>query len=321
MPYEILGIFWEDLGIKRAQIEMTLEDLRIFVAAAETGSMGELARTLGLTQPAVAHHIRRLEKELRAPLLERTRRGVSLTVAGRALYDRATAALGALSTAETEVARLRGEGDGELSISASSGMVRHTLKPAILTLRRQRPELDFRLVCSNTRDQQLSAIRERRADLAFIAQSGDTPGFQFRRAVQMPYALLVHAQDALASRARIDLRRLAEVSFIAVGSDSATATFVAEQLAKRDRDLAVAHTVDTEGTAILYVELGLGQVVLPAVQAVALAKRSELVAVAIRGLPPLTLGWAARDFELLSRPTHDFLDIFEATIRKDGLRG
>ncbi len=41
---------------------MTLEDLRIFVAAAEAGSMGEVARSLGRTQPAVAHHVRRLEQ-------------------------------------------------------------------------------------------------------------------------------------------------------------------------------------------------------------------------------------------------------------------
>ncbi len=46
---------------------MTLEDLRIFVAAAEAGSMGELARSLGRTQPAVAHHVRRLEQELGLP--------------------------------------------------------------------------------------------------------------------------------------------------------------------------------------------------------------------------------------------------------------
>lgn len=300
---------------------MTLEDLRIFVAAAETGSMGELARSLGLTQPAVAHHIRRLEQELRAPLFQRTRQGVHLTVAGGALYERASAALASLSTAESEVARLRGDGDGKLSISASSGMVRHTLKPTILSLRRKRPELDFRLVCSNTQGQQLAAVRERRADLAFIANSGDLPGFQFRRAVELPYALLVHGRDDLAARTRIDVRRLAEVPFIAVGTDSATTTFVANQLSERGRELEVAHTVDTEGTAILYVELGLGQVVLPAIQASALAKRSELAALTIRGLPALTLGWAARDFGLLSRPAHEFLELFGATVRKGDLRG
>ena len=75
--------------------------------------------------------------------------------------------------------------------------------------------------------------------------------------------------------------------------------------------LDVAHQVDTEGTAILYVELGLGHTVLPAVQATALAKRSGLRALPIRGLPPMPLGWAARDFELLSSAADEFLALFD----------
>ena len=115
---------------------MTLEDLRIFVSAAEAGSMGELARSLGCTQPAVAHHVRRLEQELGARLLERTRRGVTLTDAGRALYERATAALAALRTAEAEVALLRGDSDGALAIAASSGTVRRSPSRTALCPRR-----------------------------------------------------------------------------------------------------------------------------------------------------------------------------------------
>lgn len=290
---------------------MTLEDLRIFVAAAEAGSMGELARSLGRTQPAVAHHVRRLEQELGTPLLNRTRRGVTLTDAGRALYERATAALAALRSAENEVATIRGVSDGALAIAASSGTVRHTLKPAILALRRRRPTLDFRLACSNTLEQQLDAVRERRADLAFVALWRETPGFQYRAKLDMPYSLLVRRDDPLARRQRIELKRLAETRFIAIGEQSGTSRFVGERLAERGAQLVTAHTVDTEGTAILYVELGLGHAVLPAVQASALAMRAELRALPIRGLPPMPLGWAARDFELLSTAAHEFLSLFD----------
>jgi DNA-binding transcriptional LysR family regulator len=290
---------------------MTLEDLRIFVAAAEAGSMGELARSLGRTQPAVAHHVRRLEQELGAPLLDRTPRGVTLTEAGAALYERATAALAALRSAESEIDTIRGASDGALAIAASSGTVRHTLKPAILALRRRRPNVDFQLACSNTLEQQLDAVRERRADLAFVALWRETPGFQYRAKLDMPYVLLVHRDDPLARRQRVDLERVAETRFIAIGEESTTSRFVGEHLADRGRQLAIAHTVDTEGTAILYVELGLGHAVVPAVQAAALAKRVELRALPIRGLPPMPLGWAARDFGLLSTAAHEFLSLFD----------
>ena len=93
---------------------MTLEDLRIFVAAAEAGSMSELARSMKRTQPAVAHHLRRLEEELGASLVNRTRRGITLTEAGTALYERTTAALSALSTAKAEIEMIRGDSEGRL---------------------------------------------------------------------------------------------------------------------------------------------------------------------------------------------------------------
>jgi len=239
-----------------------------------------------------------------------------LTEAGTALYERATAALGALRTAESEIDTIRGASDGALAIAASSGTVRHTLKPAILALRRQRPNVDFQLACSNTLEQQLDAVRERRADLAFVARWQETAGFQYRAKLDMPYVLLVHRDDPLARRRRLDLERVAETRFIAVGEHSTTSSFIGEHLADRGRQLQIAHTVDTEGTAILYVELGLGQAALPSVQAAALVKRGELRALPIRGLPPMPLGWAARDFELLSTAAREFLALFDRSLQQ-----
>jgi DNA-binding transcriptional LysR family regulator len=293
---------------------MTLEDLRIFVAAAEAGSMSELARSMKRTQPAVAQHLRRLEGELGASLVNRTRRGITLTEAGTALYERTTAALSALSTAKAEIEMIRGDSEGRLAIAASSGTARHTLMPAIKALRRNRPNVDFRLACSNTLEQQLDAIRERRADLAFVALWRDTPGFQYRAKLEMPYMLLVHRDDPLAQRQRIDLKQVSATRFIAIGEQSRTSQFISEQLADRGGQLSVAHTVDTEGTAILYVELGLGHAILSAVQAAAVAKRSDLRALPIRGLPPMPLGWAARDFGLLSTTAREFLSLFDRRV-------
>ena len=41
------------------------------------------------------------------------------------------------------------------------------------------------------------------------------------------------------------------------------------------------------------------------------AKRAELKALPIRGLPPMPLGWAARDFGLLSTTAREFLSLFD----------
>ncbi|MGH3095345.1 MAG: LysR family transcriptional regulator, partial [Streptosporangiales bacterium] len=62
--------------------------LRSFAAVAEEGNLTRAAERLYVSQPAITKQIRRLEGLLGAPLFTRSRAGMSLTGAGRALADR-----------------------------------------------------------------------------------------------------------------------------------------------------------------------------------------------------------------------------------------
>ena len=85
---------------------MTLDDLRMFVAACEAGDAAHRgSRGLGTTQPAVSQRVRRLERECGLPLVERSRHGVAPTAAGHVLLAAATEALGALDAARRELHR------------------------------------------------------------------------------------------------------------------------------------------------------------------------------------------------------------------------
>jgi DNA-binding transcriptional LysR family regulator len=64
-------------------------ELRAFCVAADLGSIGRAAVTLHSSQPAVSKRIRSLEALAGTELLERSRRGVTLTAAGQRLYPEA----------------------------------------------------------------------------------------------------------------------------------------------------------------------------------------------------------------------------------------
>ena len=64
---------------------MELEDLRVFLAAAEHGSFGRAAGALGLAQPSVSNRIAALERRLGRSLFTRSTRGATLTPAGERL--------------------------------------------------------------------------------------------------------------------------------------------------------------------------------------------------------------------------------------------
>jgi DNA-binding transcriptional LysR family regulator len=76
--------------------------LRYFAAVAEEGNLTRAAERLFVSQPALTKQIRQLESQLGVPLFTRSRAGMTLTAAGRALADRIPAVLGELDQALRE---------------------------------------------------------------------------------------------------------------------------------------------------------------------------------------------------------------------------
>ena len=76
---------------------MELEQLRVFLAAAEAGGFSPAARALYVSHSTVSRTVAALERELGTPLFERSNRTQTLTGAGRVL---AAEARGLLMQAE-----------------------------------------------------------------------------------------------------------------------------------------------------------------------------------------------------------------------------
>lgn len=68
---------------------MEIKQLRSFVTVAECKSFSQAAQILYISQPSISTHVSMLEKEVGVKLIERTSKSLSLTEAGRELYDHA----------------------------------------------------------------------------------------------------------------------------------------------------------------------------------------------------------------------------------------
>ena len=82
----------------------SLNWLRVFEAAARSGSFARAAESLAMSPPAVSQQIRALEAHLGRPLFERAAAGVSLTEAGRSLLGVVGEALGRMEMAAASLA-------------------------------------------------------------------------------------------------------------------------------------------------------------------------------------------------------------------------
>jgi DNA-binding transcriptional LysR family regulator len=102
-----------------SRFQFTLEQIRTFVAVAETEHVSKAAASLFLTQGAVTQQLRHFEDALGIQLMERAGRGVRLTDAGKALATACKAALRAVETVEDTARSMKALEAGSLDLGAS----------------------------------------------------------------------------------------------------------------------------------------------------------------------------------------------------------
>lgn len=149
--------------------------LRVLQQVARSGSLAAAARSLSYTQPAVAHHIGELEREVGTPLIVRHGRGVRLTEAGTALAAHADAVLARLSAAEDEVAAIAGLHAGRVRVAAYPTAAATLVPRALVALRADHPGIAVSLDEVEP-PEALAALRSGDADLAVTFRYSDEPG-------------------------------------------------------------------------------------------------------------------------------------------------
>lgn len=120
--------------------------LLYFLRIVETGSFSRAAAKLGVAQPALSHHIRKLEEYLDVTLLVRRSSGVTLTEAGANLLKYTRAIIGHIDEAEYELRRASHRITGSVSLGLASSVAK-SLTPLLLReISRQHPGITVRIV-------------------------------------------------------------------------------------------------------------------------------------------------------------------------------
>jgi DNA-binding transcriptional LysR family regulator len=121
-----------------------IRQVRCFLAVAELRHFGRAAERLHIVQPAVSQQIRRLERQLGAPLFHRTTRTVELTPAGAAFLEHAREIIAAVDRA-THVVQQARQGSPVLRVATGSGLG-DLLGDVLEELARRQPDLAVELV-------------------------------------------------------------------------------------------------------------------------------------------------------------------------------
>jgi len=242
----------------------SLQQVRCFCAAAETGSFTAAAERLRVSQPAVAEQIRKLEQVLGADLFLRTGRGVRLTDSGRAFAEHATRALRALDEATESVGELTSLRGGAVAIGTFNAPSPWRLHEPVSAFLRRHPAMTVRLVGRNS---SLTAERVRRGELeaAVVALPVEDRRLHVRPLLRDEVRYVSAAPDRTRRPATIE--HLASVPLVYYDIESADDDPIRRRLAERAqaRGLQLRPRVEVEfvDLALRLVAAGVGDTYLP----------------------------------------------------------
>lgn len=210
---------------------MELRQIEAFLAVAEELHFGRAAERLRMAQSPLSQTIRKLEKDLGAPLFERNTRSVTLTTAGHSLLPHARKILEEVDLARRSIQAESGTVYGKLAIGFS-GALNHTTLPALTrALRQHYPQLDVSLHGGLLTQEALQQLIHGALDLAFIGLPIDAPTLATRRIATERLGATVPADHRLAGRESVEVAELAGDPFVtmpaAQGSTLREVTFAA----------------------------------------------------------------------------------------------
>jgi LysR family transcriptional regulator, cyn operon transcriptional activator len=200
---------------------MELRQLRYLVAVVQAANFTRAAETLFISQSALSQQIQALEHTVGTVLINRSKRGVSLTAAGSILYQHAERIFGELQQAEIAIGELAGLQRGGLKI----GVVQTVNDYLIPTLAASFAERYPRIKLSIEEDS-ADAIEQRLAagnlqlGLSFIPSSHDL--IESQRLFEERLALIVRTDHPLAGQQEVSVAALDQIQMVLLANSFCT---------------------------------------------------------------------------------------------------
>lgn len=122
------------------------DDLKLFLAVHEQGSLSGAARVLKLGQPTLSRRIAELEEALGEALFNRQSHGVSLTAAGQKLLPAAQGMAAWANEVEPGLIKPTYRPEGKVRIAATPGLAFGVVAPLAAKIRQQFPQIQIEVL-------------------------------------------------------------------------------------------------------------------------------------------------------------------------------
>jgi len=195
-------------------MNMQIGQLRAYLAVAEQRHFTRAARELGMAQPSVSAHVRRLEAELGTELFDRMKGKITLTPAGETLLPFARRIIADVDAAADELRSLGGLARGRITIGATPSLAA-TLVPAVLSrFHAAYPGIELAIRQAGSVEL-VAAVEEGAIDIALVILPIRHDVLETQALLREELVVAVPMEHRLAGRDVVRLADLASEPFVA----------------------------------------------------------------------------------------------------------
>jgi len=310
---------------------MEFQQLEMFAAVVDEGSVQRAAGRVCRTAPAVSIALRKLEEEIGSPLFDKSRRyNYLLTPSGKLLYSYARRILDTRNEAVAVLKDLTNGKPGTLSIGTHESTSLYLLPLLTQAFHDSHPEIKIEILCDNS-ETVLGALRDRQIDLALLAIGPDEDDFEKNLIMRDELVLIAGPAHRLAGVSHLEIQNLADEFLILEGATSS----LREKVIQGFKDADICPNVGVENATLETIKrmvaagVGIGFVPLMCVREE--ESRGELVIVRIDGFSHerdlclihqkgRSLTRAAQAFLDVSLSLARSLDLYQSPKDKQGIK-
>ena len=200
---------------------MTIRQLELFVAVAETASFSKGAELMALTQSTVSQHIAALEKEMKARLLDRTSRGIFLTAGGEVFLQYARRVLAECELLHQAMSSFHGLEHASLILGASNIPANYLVPRLLPLLNAQYPGIKISMHSGDSREV-LRSVTEGKVELAITGGRTDDETLEFTPIVKDRLVLICSVASPYASHRSVSRDELIKLPLVVREDGSGT---------------------------------------------------------------------------------------------------
>lgn len=265
---------------------LNLNELEVFIAAAEHGSFSEAARKMHLSQPAVSQCIQSLERRFQLELFTRQGKSARLSDAGKTLLPLARELLTSATRLEETMSSLNGLIAGHIQVGCSTASGKYIMPITVARFRRDYPtvRVDIQI---GSREQVVERLLESSLDFAVSSKLVDHRDLDILAFYEDEVVLIAPADHPWARNCEIFPDDLMDAPLIMREPTSATYEAVYRGLLAHDIPLEMLNVVMVLGNAeaiALSVEEGIGVAFISRLAAAHGIALGRIVEVRVEGL-------------------------------------